>query len=97
GSYTGAENRKGLLETAHTGTLFLDELNFMDIALQGKILKAVEAHKIRRVGEETERRIDVRIVSAVNREPKDILEAQELRRDLYYRLGVIQIRLPLLR
>ncbi|MCC2864821.1 MAG: sigma 54-interacting transcriptional regulator [Clostridiales Family XIII bacterium] len=97
GSYTGAENRKGLLETAHTGTLFLDELNSMDIALQGKILKAVEEHKIRRVGEETERRIDVRIVSAVNREPKDILEAQELRRDLYYRLGVIQIRLPLLR
>lgn len=96
GSYTGAENRKGLFEMAHMGTLFLDELNSMDIALQGKILKVVEEQKLRRVGEETERKIDVRIVSAVNREPKDILEAQELRRDLYYRLGVVQIRLPLL-
>ncbi|MCQ4638295.1 sigma 54-interacting transcriptional regulator [Anaerovorax odorimutans] len=97
GSYTGAENRKGLFEMAHNGTLFLDELNSMDISLQGKILKAVEEQKIRRVGEEEERRIDVRIVSAVNREPRDIIEEQEMRRDLYYRLSVVQIRLPLLR
>lgn len=94
GSYTGAEDRKGLFELADRGTLFLDELNSMEIALQGKILKAVEEQKIRRIGEEGERRIDVRIVSAVNRDTRDLLSAGELRKDLYYRLGVIEIRLP---
>lgn len=94
GSYTGAEDRRGLFELADKGTLFLDELNSMEIGLQGKILKAVEEQKIRRVGEEQEREIDVRIVSAVNRDTKDILSAGELRKDLYYRLGVVEIRLP---
>lgn len=97
GSYTGAEDRKGLFELADGGTLFLDELNSMDIGLQGKILKAVEEQKIRRVGDGQERRINVRVVSAVNRDPKEAMEAGELRKDLYYRLSVVQIRLPLLR
>lgn len=97
GSYTGAENRKGLFELAHKGTLFLDELNSMEISLQGKILKAVEEQKIRRVGDERERNIDVRIVSAVNREPKDLIDSGEMRSDLFYRLGVVQISLPLLK
>ena len=94
GSYTGAENRKGLFELADGGTLFLDELNSMEIGLQGKILKAVEEQKIRRIGEEKERKIDVRMISAVNRDTKDILDAGEMRRDLYYRMGVVEIRLP---
>lgn len=94
GSYTGAEDRRGLFELADRGTLFLDELNSMEISLQGKLLKAVEEQKIRRIGEERERKIDVRIVSAVNRDTRDILSAGELRRDLYYRLGVVEIRLP---
>lgn len=97
GSYTGAENRKGLFELANKGTLFLDELNSMEISLQGKILKAVEEQKIRRVGDERERNIDVRIVSAVNREPKDLIDSGEMRSDLFYRLGVVQISLPLLK
>lgn len=97
GSYTGAEDRKGLFELADQGTLFLDELNSMEFELQGKILKAVEDQKIRRIGSETEKKIDVRIVSAVNQEPEEILKAKKLRKDLFYRLGVIQIRLPLLK
>lgn len=97
GSYTGAENRKGLFELANKGTLFLDELNSMEISLQGKILKAVEEQKIRRIGEEKERKIDVRIVSALNRDPKDLMDSGEIRGDLFYRLGVVQMSLPLLK
>ena len=97
GSYTGAENQKGLFELADKGTLFLDELNSMDIELQGKILKAVEDQKIRRIGSEKERKIDVRLISAVNEEPSEIIESGKMRKDLYYRLGVVQIRLPLLK
>lgn len=96
GSYTGAVDRRGLFELASGGTLFLDELNSMEIGLQGKILKAVEEQKIRRIGEEKERRIDVRIVSALNCEPHTVIEAGEMRKDLFFRLGVVQIRLPLL-
>lgn len=97
GSYTGAENRKGIMELANGGTLFLDELNSMDMGLQGKILKAVEEHKIRRIGDEKEREIDVRIVSALNRDPVQAMKQGEIREDLYYRLGVVQIRLTPLR
>lgn len=94
GSYTGAENKKGLFELASGGTLFLDEVNSMDIGLQGKILKALEEQKIRRIGEEKERSIDVRVVSAFNETPEEAINSGRLRRDLYYRLGVVQINLP---
>lgn len=94
GSYTGAENKRGLFELASGGTLFLDEVNSMDMNLQGKILKAIEEQKIRRIGEEKERAIDVRIISAFNETPEEAMESGRLRRDLYYRLGVVQIRLP---
>ena len=94
GSYTGAENKKGLLELASGGTLFLDEVNSMDLVLQGKILKALEEQKIRRIGDEKERSIDVRVVSAFNEAPEDAINSGRLRRDLYYRLGVVQIQLP---
>lgn len=97
GSYTGAENHKGLFELADHGTLFLDELNSMDISLQGKILKAVEEKKFRRIGSNKEKTIDVRIVSAMNQEPIDLINRNELRSDLFYRLGVIQVRIPPLR
>ena len=94
GSYTGAEDRKGLFELANGGTLFLDELNSMEIGLQGKILKAVEEQKIRRIGEEKEKNIDIRIVCAVNCPPDELIKTGEIRRDLYYRLSVVQIDLP---
>jgi len=97
GSYTGAENRKGLFELANHGTLFLDELSSMDISLQPRILKAIEEKKLRRVGDEKETPIDVRIVSAVNQDPFKSIEEGSLRRDLFFRLGVIQINIPPLR
>ncbi len=67
--------------------MFLDEVNSMDMALQGKILKAIEEQKIRRIGDEKERNIDVRIVSAFNETTEEAMEGGRLRRDLYYRLG----------
>ena len=94
GSYTGAEDKKGLLELADGGTLFLDELNSMDIGIQSKILKAIETQKIRRLGEEIERPIDVRIISALNEEPFEAIKEGKLREDLYYRLSVVQFNLP---
>ncbi|MGG1662158.1 sigma-54 interaction domain-containing protein [Brevibacillus sp. NRS-1366] len=97
GSFTGAENRKGLFELADKGTLFLDEVNSMDISIQAKILKAIEEKKIRRIGDEKEKEIDVRIISAMNQNPYQAIEEGVIRKDLFYRLGVIQINLPPLR
>ncbi|WP_243158090.1 sigma 54-interacting transcriptional regulator [Aminipila terrae] len=97
GSYTGAEDHKGLFELADHGTLFLDELNSMDISLQGKILKAIEEKKFRRIGSNKEKTVDVRVISAMNQEPIDLIQRNELRSDLFYRLGVIQIHIPPLR
>lgn len=97
GAYTGAENRRGIFEIAHKGTLFLDELNSLDINLQGKLLKAIEDQKIRRIGGEKEIPIDVRIVSAINQKPFEAIESGKLRSDLFFRLGIIQIDMPPLR
>lgn len=94
GSYTGAEDKKGLLELANKGTLFLDEVNSMEISLQGKILKAIEEQKIRRIGDDKEIKINVRIISAMNEKPEKAVELGKIREDLFYRLGVVQIRLP---
>lgn len=94
GSYTGAENKKGLFELANRGTLFLDELNSMDISFQSKILKAIEEKRIRRVGGESFINIDLRIISAMNIDPLKATDNNILRKDLYYRLGVVRINLP---
>ncbi|WP_324825727.1 sigma-54 interaction domain-containing protein [Sinanaerobacter sp. ZZT-01] len=94
GSFTGAEQKKGLFELANGGTLFFDELNSMDIVLQGKILKVIEEKKVRRIGGQKEIKIDVRIISAMNKKPFDLVESGEMRADLFYRLGVVQINLP---
>lgn len=97
GSYTGAENKKGLLQLADGGTLFLDEVNSMDLALQAKILRAIEEKKFRPVGGEKDIRTDVRIVSAMNVDPISAVREGLLRKDLFYRLGVVQLPLPPLR
>ena len=97
GSYTCAENRKGLLKQADGGTLFLDEVNSMDLSLQAKILKAIEEKKFRPVGGEQDVHSDVRIVSAMNVDPITAVRDGLLRRDLFYRLGVVQLALPPLR
>lgn len=94
GSYTGAENRKGLFELAQGGTLFLDEINSMEIGIQAKLLKAIEEKRIWRVGGTTPIDIDIRIVSAVNEDPQSAINSKKLREDLFFRLGVVQIKLP---
>lgn len=96
GSYTGAVSKKGLFELANHGTLFLDEVNSMDISVQAKILKVLEEKRIRRLGGERDYEVDVRIVCAMNQDPERVLEAKSIREDLFYRIGVVQLRvLPL--
>lgn len=97
GSFTGAEDKKGLLEMADGGTLFLDELNSMDYSIQPKLLKAIEQQKFRPVGGEKEIHVDVRFIAAMNVNPEKAVEDGVLRQDLFYRLDVIDIRVPPLR
>jgi two-component system response regulator PilR (NtrC family) len=99
GSFTGADREKqGLLEAAHSGTLFLDELTEMSQALQAKLLRVLQDGAVRRVGsEQVDAVVDVRFISATNREPQDAVNAGILRADLFYRLRVVQIKLPPLR
>src|SRR6059058_5636284 len=99
GAFTGADREKmGLLELADGGTLFLDELTEMSMALQAKMLRVLQDGIVRRVGSEAEDAVvDVRFVSATNRDPRDAIRNKQLREDLYYRLNVIQVTLPPLR
>jgi arginine utilization regulatory protein len=97
GSFTGAENRAGVFELANGGTVFLDELNSMDLGIQAKLLKAIEEKTVTRVGGTEPRRIDVRIISAINESPDRCLHANTIRADLFYRLAGVQIHLPPLR
>lgn len=97
GAYTGAINSPGLFQEAHGGSLFLDELNSMDMDLQSKILRAVETGKVRRIGETKEEKFDVRIISAINVPAEEAIKNGNLRRDLYYRIGVVTIVIPPLR
>ncbi len=99
GAFTGADRDKpGLLETADGGTLFLDELTEMSMPLQAKLLRVVQDGVVRRVGAETAGDpVDVRFISATNRDPLDAVERGVLRGDLFYRLRVVPITLPPLR
>ena len=97
GSFTGAENRKGIFELADGGTLFLDEINSMNIELQAKLLKAVEEQKYMKVGGEKYLDVDVRIISAMNTDPRAAIHSKKLREDLFYRLSVVMLRVPPLR
>lgn len=94
GGFTGAVDRPGLFEIADTGTLFLDEINSMPLELQAKLLRVLQEGKIRRIGENKERRIDVRIIAASNVEPNVALEEGRIRRDLYYRLNTVTLWIP---
>lgn len=99
GAFTGADRDKpGLLEVADGGTLFLDELTEMSLPLQAKLLRVVQDGVVRRVGAETAGDpVDVRFISATNRDPQEAVERGVLRGDLFYRLRVVPITLPPLR
>jgi DNA-binding NtrC family response regulator len=99
GAFTGADREKmGMLELADGGTLFLDELSEMPMALQAKMLRVLQDGKVRRVGSEHEEAVvDVRFVSATNRDPREAIRSKQLREDLYYRLNVVQVSIPPLR
>jgi arginine utilization regulatory protein len=97
GSFTGAQNKPGIFEMAKGGTVFLDEMNSMDLGMQAKLLRAIEEKTITRVGGSEPTRIDVRIISAINQSPDRCLQDKTIRSDLFYRMAQVQIRLPPLR
>jgi len=99
GAYTGTgkEAKRGLFEVASGGTLFLDEISEMTMELQAKLLRVLQERRIRRLGGESEIAIDVRVVSATNRDPEQAVRDGNLRQDLLYRLNVVPVKLPPLR
>jgi two-component system response regulator PilR (NtrC family) len=98
GSFTGAvSNKLGLFEVADGGTLFLDEIGDMPFSLQVKVLRAIQDRTFKRVGGTSDIRVDVRIVCATNRVLEDEVHAGRFREDLFYRLNVIEVKLPALR
>ena len=98
GSYTGAtQDRPGYFQAAQGGTLFLDEIGDLPLAMQAKLLRAIQERKIRPLGSTQEEAVDVRIVSATHRDLGAQVQAGNFRQDLFYRLNVIEIELPALR
>ena len=97
GSFTGAVDREGLFEQANGGTLLLDEISAMPYDLQSKLLRVLQEQYIRRVGGTKDIPINVRIIATVNEAPEDLIAQGKLRKDLYYRLNVVNISIPPLR
>ena len=95
GAFTGAASRRiGCFELADTGTLLLDEIAEMPALLQAKLLRVLEEHAIKRLGSESEIKVDVRLLAATNREPEEAVRTGALRADLLYRLNVFRLHLP---
>lgn len=98
GAFTGAnEDRDGFFQAASGGTLFLDEVADLPLAMQVKLLRAIQERKVRKVGATSEEPVDVRIISATHRNLAQCVEAGSFRQDLFYRLNVIEMRMPPLR
>ena len=98
GAFTGASHEKpGLFEEAHTGTLFLDEIGDLPTALQVKLLRALQEGEVRRVGANVSTKVDVRLITATNRDLAADIASGRFRGDLYYRINVVTIELPPLR
>ncbi|HSH35919.1 sigma-54 interaction domain-containing protein [Schnuerera sp.] len=94
GGFTGAEDRQGLFQLAHKGTLFLDEINSMPLELQSKLLRVLQDGNLRPVGGTKSINVDVRVITATNIPPEEAVNHKLLRRDLYYRLNVISLKIP---
>ncbi|MBV9144793.1 MAG: sigma-54-dependent Fis family transcriptional regulator, partial [Acidobacteria bacterium] len=98
GAFTGAnQNKRGLFEVANAGTIFLDEIGEMSVAMQVKLLRVLQERTIRPVGGTSEIAVDVRVIAATNRDLHEMVEAKTFREDLYYRISVIPIEVPPLR
>ncbi|MDD4444518.1 MAG: sigma 54-interacting transcriptional regulator, partial [Eubacteriales bacterium] len=97
GGFTGAVDRAGLFEQADEGTLLLDEINSMPLELQGKLLRVLQENYIRRVGGTRDIPLDVRIIATINEPAEELRASGRLRKDLCYRIAVIQIHIPPLR
>jgi arginine utilization regulatory protein len=97
GAFTGAENKIGLFEMADGGVLFLDELNAMPLHLQAKLLRVLQDGKVRPVGSEVEKKVDVKVIVAMNKNPMNLIKENLLREDLFYRLSNNTLYLTALR
>lgn len=97
GVYTGATEKAGLFAQADGGTIFLDEINSMPLPCQAKILRVLEEKKVMKLGSDREQDIDVRIVSSTNEMPQEAIANGHIREDLFYRLSVVQLVIPLLK
>ncbi len=98
GAFTGAaKERIGLFETANKGTIFLDEIGEISPAMQLKILRVLQEHEILRIGESIPRKVDIRIIAATNKDLKQLIKEEKFREDLYYRLSIMELKVPPLR
>ena len=98
GAFTGADSdREGFFQAAHGGTLFLDVVADLPLAMQVKLLRALQEKKVRKLGSTVEESIDVRIISATHKQLKNCVDSGAFRQDLYYRLNVIELKMPSLR
>jgi len=95
GAFTGAIATKiGILETAHRGTVFMDEIGDMPLSMQGKLLRVIQEHRISRVGSNKPIQLDLRFIAATNKDLQRAVAEGRFREDLYFRLNVVQIALP---
>lgn len=97
GAFTGAVDSPGLFEQAENGTLFLDEINSMGMHLQAKLLRVIQEKAIRRIGGNSQKAVNCRIISSTNKDPLEAVKDRQIREDLYYRLAAVTLHIPPLR